>query len=103
MLKKTMIDIAYYRRVKKYIDTHPVDAIVAEGGKYEQFRRFSEDYGKENLYLHVHHHLLCEPYFDHIFGKAIGISNFARNEFLRTTEEKRAYSIRPLQVCFIRS
>lgn len=86
--KKTMIDIAYYRRVKKYIDTHSVDAIVAEGGKYEQFRRFSEDYGKENLYLHVHHHLLCEPYFDHIFGKAIGISNFARNEFLRTTEEK---------------
>ena len=86
--KKTMIDIAYYRRVKKYIDVHPMDAIVAEGGKYEQFRRFSEDYGKENLYLHVHHHLLCEPYFDHIFGKAIGISNFARNEFLRTTEEK---------------
>lgn len=86
--KKTMIDIAYYRRVKKYIDAHPMDGIVAEGGKYEQFRRFSEDYGKENLYLHVHHHLLCEPYFDHIFGKAIGISNFARDEFLRTTEEK---------------
>ncbi len=85
--KKTMIDIAYYRRVKKYIDAHPVDVIVAEGGKYEQFRRFSEDYGKENLYLHVHHHLLCEPYFDHIFGNAIGISNFARNEFLRTTQE----------------
>jgi spore coat protein SA len=83
-----MIDIAYYRRVKKYLDAHPVDAVVAEGGKYEQFRRFSEDYGKEKLYLHVHHHLLCEPYFDHIFGYAIGISNFARDEFLRTTQER---------------
>lgn len=84
--RKTMIDIAYYRRVHRYLRKHPVDAIVAEGGKYEQFRRFSQDYGKEKLYLHVHHHLLCEPYFDHIFGRAIGISNFARNEFLRTTE-----------------
>lgn len=84
--KKTMIDIAYYRRVYRYLRKHPVDAIVAEGGKYEQFRRFSEEYGKEKLYLHVHHHLLCESYFDHIFGRAIGISNFARNEFLRTTQ-----------------
>lgn len=93
--KKTMIDIAYYRRVKKYLDVHQVDAIVAEGGKYEQFRRFSEDFGKEKLYLHVHHHLLCEPYFDCIFGNAIGISNFARDEFLRTTKEAkiRGYTV----------
>lgn len=86
--KKTMIDIAYYRRVMRYLKKHPVDAIVSEGGKYEQFRRFSEDFGKEKLYLHVHHHLLCEDYFDHIFGNIIGISNFARNEFLRTTKEE---------------
>lgn len=84
--KKTMIDIAYYRRVMRYLKKHPVDAIVSEGGKYEQFRRFSEEFGKEKLYLHVHHHLLCEDYFDHIFGNAIGISNFARDEFLRTTK-----------------
>ncbi len=93
--KKTMIDIAYYRRVMRYLKKHPVDAIVAEGGKYEQFRRFSEEFGKENLYLHVHHHLLCEDYFDHIFGNAIGISNFARDEFLRTTkaEDIQGYTV----------
>jgi spore coat protein SA len=93
--KKTMIDIAYYRRVMRYLKAHPVDAIVCEGGKYEQFRRFSEEFGKEKLYLHVHHHLLCEDYFDHIFGNAIGISNFARDEFLRTTKEAdiRGYTV----------
>jgi spore coat protein SA len=93
--RKTMIDIAYYRRVKKYLDAHPVDAIVAEGGKYEQFRRFSQDYGKERLYLHVHHHLLCEPYIDYVYGNIIGISRFATEEWMRTTEDKavNAYTV----------
>lgn len=85
---KTLIDIAYYRRVFQYLKEHPVDAIVAEGGLYHEFRRFAEEFGKEKIYLHIHHHLLCEPYIDHLYGGVIGISDFATKEWLRTTEDK---------------
>ena len=46
---KTLIDIAYYRRVFKYLKEHPVDAIVAEGGLYHEFHRFAEEFGKEKI------------------------------------------------------
>ena len=86
--KKTLIDIGYYRKVFRYLKNNPVDAIVAEGGLYHEMRRFSEQFGKEKLYLHIHHHLLCEPYIDHIYGSVIGISDFATKEWMRTTEDQ---------------
>lgn len=92
---KTLIDIAYYRRVFRYLKEQPVDAIVAEGGLYHEFHRFAEKFGKEKIYLHIHHHLLCEPYIDHLYGGVIGISEFATNEWLRTTEDKE---VRPYTV-----
>lgn len=85
---KTLIDIAYYRKIYKYLLEHPVDAIVAEGGLYHELRRFSETFGKEKLYLHIHHHLLCEPYIDDIYGNIIGISEFVTREWMRTTKDK---------------
>lgn len=92
---KTLIDIAYYRRVFAYLKEHPVDAIVAEGGLYHEFHRFAEEFGKEKIYLHIHHHLLCEPYIDHLYGGVIGISGFATKEWMRTTEDK---TVRPYTV-----
>ena len=92
---KTLIDIAYYRRVFAYLKEHPVDAIVAEGGLYHEFHRFAEEFGKEKIYLHIHHHLLCEPYIDHLYGGVIGISEFATKEWMRTTEDK---AVRPYTV-----
>lgn len=85
---KTWIDIAYYRRVFRYLKKNRPDAVVAEGGLYHEFRRFAQEFGKENTYLHIHHHLLCEPYIDHIYGNVIGISHFATNEWMRTTSDK---------------
>ena len=85
---KTLIDIAYYRKVFKYLKEHPVDAIVAEGGLYHELRRFAEEFGKDKLYLHIHHHLLCEPYIDYLYGNVIGISEFITKEWMRTTEDK---------------
>ncbi|MBQ8279986.1 MAG: glycosyltransferase family 4 protein [Roseburia sp.] len=92
---KTLIDIAYYRRVFQYLKEHPVDAIVAEGGLYHEMRRFAEEFGKEKIYLHIHHHLLCEPYIDNLYGSVIGISEFATKEWMRTTEDK---TVRPYTV-----
>ena len=92
---KTLIDIAYYRRVFQYLKEHPVDAIVAEGGLYHELRRFAEEFGKDKIYLHIHHHLLCEPYIDHLYGGVIGISEFATKEWMRTTEDKK---VRPYTV-----
>ena len=92
---KTWIDIAYYRRVFRYLKKQRPDAIVAEGGLYHEFRRFAQEFGKENVYLHIHHQLLCEPYIDHIYGSVIGISQFATNEWMRTTDdtEVKAYTV----------
>lgn len=92
---KTLIDIAYYRRVFQYLKEHPVDAIVAEGGLYHEMRRFAEEFGKDKVYLHIHHHLLCEPYIDHLYGGVIGISKFATKEWMRTTKDK---DVRPYTV-----
>lgn len=92
---KTLIDIAYYRRVFSYLKKYPVDAIVAEGGLYHEMRRFAEEFGKNKVYLHIHHHLLCEPYIDHLYGGVIGISEFATKEWMRTTEDKE---VRPYTV-----
>lgn len=92
---KTLIDIAYYRRVFKYLKEYPVDAIVAEGGLYHEMRRFAEEFGKDKVYLHIHHHLLCEPYIDYLYGGVIGISDFATKEWMRTTEDKE---VRPYTV-----
>ena len=92
---KTLIDIAYYRRVFKYLKEHPVDAIVAEGGLYHEMRRFAEEFGKDKIYLHIHHHLLCEPYIDNLYGNVIGISEFATKEWMRTTKD---IDVRPYTV-----
>lgn len=85
---KTLIDIGYYRKVFAYLKKDSVDAIVAEGGLYHEMRRFAEEFGKDKVYLHIHHHLLCEPNIDHIYGSVIGISEFATKEWMRTTEDK---------------
>lgn len=92
---KNFIDIAYYRRVFRYLKEDRPDAIVAEGGLYHEFRRFSQEFGKQKIYLHIHHQLLCEPYIDHIYGSVIGISQFATREWLRTTQDKsvKAYTV----------
>ena len=45
--RRTLIDVAHYRKAYSYLKRVNVDAIVAEGGMYHQFRRFSEDYGKD--------------------------------------------------------
>ena len=50
---KTWIDIAYYRRVFRYLKEYRPDAIVAEGGLYHEFKRFAQEFGKENVYLHI--------------------------------------------------
>lgn len=92
---KTFIDIAYYRRVFRYLKQYRPDAIVAEGGLYHEFRRFAQEFGKEKIYLHIHHQLLCEPYIDFIYGNVIGISRFATNEWMRTTKDKdvKSYTV----------
>lgn len=93
--KKTLLDVAHYRKAHCYLKKEKVDAIVAEGGMYHEFRRFTEDYGKENMYLHIHHHLRCTPEIDGIFGNVIGISEFAVKEWMCTTNAKdtKAYVV----------
>lgn len=86
--KKTLLDVAHYRKAFRILRNTKIDAIVAEGGMYHEFRRFSEEYGKEKLYLHIHHHLLCEPNIDYLFGNAIGISEFVVNEWNRTSKDE---------------
>ncbi len=90
-----LLDSGYYRKIYKKLQGMKMDAYVAEGGDYHEFRQFAKKFGKEKTYLRIHHHLLAQPEFDGIYGNIIGISEFAKNEWMRTTEhpEINAYRV----------
>lgn len=58
------------------------DYIVAEGGTYYSFKYFSKRFGRDKLYLHVHHELFADELLDNIFGHIIGVSNFALQQYM---------------------
>lgn len=84
------LDGGYYRKIYgMMLDMEKrgerIDAIVCEGGLLHEFRVFAKHWGREKLYVHVHHHLPAEKSFDGIFGHMIAVSEFAKSEWMRTT------------------
>lgn len=78
----------YYAKVFKILKNIKPNAIVAEGGSYSQFQKISDFFGKDKIYLHIHHHLLADSSIDGIFGNVIGVSNFVKNEWIKSSEYK---------------
>lgn len=62
------------------------DYYVAEGGTYYSFEYFQKKYGREKVWLHVHHEMFSDELFDKIFGHVIAVSKFALNQYMKDSE-----------------
>lgn len=71
------------------LQTLQADYIVAEGGAYYSFQYFAKKIGSDRMYLHIHHELFGNPMLDRIFGNVIGVSEFALNQYLKTSSLPR--------------
>ena len=74
----------YYETVYKKCLAEKFDLIIAEGGNYSAFRKFSEDFGKEKLVLHIHHNLHDSKDIAGIFGSTIAVSKFINDDWVRS-------------------
>ncbi len=61
------------------------DYIVAEGGTYLSFLEFARKFGKERIFVHIHHEMFADKKMDDIFGNAIGVSSFALNQYMKNS------------------
>ena len=71
----------YYHKAYLYLKKINPDYIIAEGGNYSDFKKISEYFGKEKVYLHIHHHLLPNKDLDNIFDNTISVSDFISKEW----------------------
>lgn len=81
---KHLITEGYYRKIFKLCKKLDLNAIVAEGGRYIEFDKFSSFFGKDKMFLHIHHHLECSNKIQSIFGHIIAISDFVDQEWRKT-------------------
>lgn len=74
----------YYKYVYKVCCSLEFDFIVAEGGSYSEFKKFSRKFGSDKIYLHIHHNLLCNKEIDNIFGGTISVSNYVNQKWIES-------------------
>lgn len=77
-------NLYYYKGFKKAMKEN-IDSVIAEGGSYEDFKYFTKKLGKENVYLHLHHHFLSNSKLDNVFGNVIAVSEFVKNEWIQSS------------------
>ena len=78
---------SYYETVYKKCLIENFDLIIAEGGNYAAFRKFSEHFGKNKLALHIHHNLHDNKDIAGIFGSTISVSRFINDDWVRSKKE----------------
>lgn len=77
-------NLYYWLGVRKVLAAKP-DAVVAEGGDYATFGQFTKVLGRENVLLHLHHHLRGDAELDSVFGEVLTVSRFVKDEWLATS------------------
>lgn len=89
----------YYKKIFKILQTNDMfDYIIAEGSEERCFKYLLEKttYKKEQLIAHIHYHSLADVNLDEIFGKIITVSEFVKNEWLRTSKDKKEQDVKVL-------
>lgn len=86
-LNKTNYLGNYYSRVFEDCKKNDFDYIVAEGGHYPAFRKFSERFGKDKLILHIHHCYEDSDAVSGIFGTTISVSNFVNDVWVKSCKK----------------
>lgn len=72
----------YYWRAFRLAKSLGCDYIIAEGGDYPFFSTFIEEFGPDQVYLHLHHDCTDLPNLNHIFSHVICVSEFLRRAWL---------------------
>ncbi len=76
----------YYNPVFKDCKKRNYDYIVVEGGHYPAFKKFSKKFGKDKVWLHIHHHYADNDAVTGVFGATISVSNFINNAWIKSKE-----------------
>ena len=85
----------WYQKVQLSLALEPPgpDLIVAEGGNLTQCSAISRMFGRRRCLAHLHGQTACSPVMDTIYGGILALSEFIRDDYLRTStlDPKRAY------------
>lgn len=85
----------WYQKVQLSLalELPPPDLIVAEGGTLTQCSAISKMFGRRRCLAHLHGLTSCGHEMDQIYGGILALSEFIRDEYLRTSalDRKHAY------------
>ena len=68
------------------------DLIVAEGGNLTQCSAISRMFGRKRCLAHLHGQTTCTPVMDDIYGGVLALSEFIREDYLKTSALDRRYA-----------
>ena len=68
------------------------DLIVAEGGNLTQCSAISRMFGRRRCLAHLHGQTTCTPVMDDIYGGVLALSEFIREDYLKTSALDRRYA-----------
>ena len=85
----------WYQKVQLSLalELPPPDWIVAEGGNLTQFGAISRMFGRKRCLAHLHGLTQCSRQMDDIYGGVLALSEFIRDEYLKTStlDRKNAF------------
>ena len=85
----------WYQKVQLSLalELPPPDLIVAEGGTLTQCSAISRMFGRNRCLAHLHGQTACSHTMDEIYGGILALSEFIRDDYLRTSslDRQRAY------------
>lgn len=85
----------WYQKVQLSLalELPPPDLIVAEGGTLTQCSAISRMFGRKRCLAHLHGQTTCSREMDTIYGGILALSEFIREDYLRTSslDRKNAY------------
>ena len=84
----------WYQKVQLALalELPPPDLIVAEGGNLTQCSAISRMFGRRRCLAHLHGQTTCTPVMDDIYGGVLALSEFIREDYLKTSALDRRYA-----------
>lgn len=87
---------SYYRQLHRILKEKKFDFVIAEGGDYLEIRKCAENYGNEQMILHLHHHYEPDDEIAASYGNIIGVSEYVTQEYMKNplSENTKSFVLR---------
>lgn len=89
------ITTSYYRKAFRIAEEIAPDIVIAEGGDYEEFAKYSERIGRQRCAIHIHHELKDHNALDEVFGFSISVSKYIDAVWMQSISNKMNHYIVP--------